>query len=132
MFKKVSDLSDVSTPSVTEIGNGLYKFTHTPSEDIVFELDAGATISDAEARYISGVISPQDAYLDAAMTSVFAYAQRASRLLEGRWKIDTGTNKLTIYAPDGTTPLQSYDLKDNAGAASSTLIYERAPEDAVP
>ena len=46
----------------------------------------------------------------------------------GRWKIDTSTNKMTFYDTDGTTPLITFNLKDDAGLPSSTKVYERVPE----
>lgn len=197
-YVKVSDLSSAgSSPTFTEVGHGMYKFDATPTYDIAFTIDGGSGIADSEIRYVRGVLSPQDAYLDAAMstraaiadytslragkldnldnldvasstlatasalstlsttvgtlsttvggivtsvatlatsaalsavstiaTSARDYALRASGLLDGRKKINTVTNKLTIYESDNTTPLQIWSLKDATGAPTSSKIYE--------
>ena len=66
VYKKVSDWTDVSSPpSITAIGGGGYKFTATPAEDLYFEIDGGASLSNLD-RYKTGVIGPSDAYVDAA------------------------------------------------------------------
>lgn len=49
-------------------------------------------------------------------------------LTAGRWKIDTATNTFIIYGSDGVTPLRTFDLKDSAGSATSSSIYERVPQ----
>lgn len=69
LYKKVSDGTDVSSPpSITGIGGGGYKFIATPSEDLYFEIDGGASLSDLD-RYKTGVIGPSDAYVDAAVST---------------------------------------------------------------
>lgn len=42
--------------------------------------------------------------------------------------IDLTTKTLTIYDDDGLTPLVVFDLKDSAGVASITDIYQRIPQ----
>jgi|SRR4030067_1806668 len=49
------------------------------------------------------------------------------KILSGRWKINSSTNVLTFYDTDGTTALKTFDLKDSAGSATSTSIFERVP-----
>ena len=46
---------------------------------------------------------------------------------QGRWKIDPVTKQMIFYAPDGYTPIRTFDLKDANGDATSTNIYERVP-----
>lgn len=43
----------------------------------------------------------------------------------GRWKIDTGANQMLFYKSDNTTLVATFDLKDSAGAATSTNPFER-------
>jgi hypothetical protein len=60
---------------------------------------------------------------------------RIQQLKEGHWKIFTSggdANRLVLYAADGTTVLQKWDLKNAAGAASSAEVFERIPVLAVP
>ncbi len=51
LYKKVADGTDmVSPPAVTEIGGGFYKFTATPNEALVVQVDGGNTLAGAD-RY---------------------------------------------------------------------------------
>jgi hypothetical protein len=47
------------------------------------------------------------------------------QISRGKWKIQ-GT-QLLLYEADGTTVLQAFDLKDDAGNPSSARIFERDP-----
>lgn len=51
-FKKVSDASDVSQPSVTEIAQGQYKFSYDHAVPATGQIDAGSGIPDPGDRYI--------------------------------------------------------------------------------
>jgi hypothetical protein len=44
----------------------------------------------------------------------------------GRWKINTGTNTLTLYMLDGTTVYKTFNLKDASGNPTTTNVFERA------
>ena len=66
-FKKASDLTVVAPPPIAEITtpfNGSYYFDYSPTFDIVFEVDGGASIPTEEVRFISDTISPRDSYVD--------------------------------------------------------------------
>lgn len=71
-FKKVSDLSAVIPPGITDVGApaGSYYFDFTPTFDIVFEVDGGASIPTEEVRYISDMIGPKDTYVDEPTSQV--------------------------------------------------------------
>jgi hypothetical protein len=49
------------------------------------------------------------------------------KISEGRWKINTSTKQLVLYDDDDTTPLITFNLKDSAGTATATNIFERTP-----
>ncbi|MFZ5448609.1 MAG: hypothetical protein ACOZFS_08255 [Thermodesulfobacteriota bacterium] len=60
IFKKVADGTDIVTPpAVAEIGGGFYKFTATPAEALVVQVDGGAILADAD-RYKVMQITPND------------------------------------------------------------------------
>lgn len=62
---KVSDgTAYAPQPAIVEIGNGYYKFTLAPGEELVGRVDGGAAL-DAVDRYANVEIGPADAYLDA-------------------------------------------------------------------
>lgn len=69
-FKKASDLTVVTPPAIGEAGFGTYYFDYTPTFDIVFEADGGASIPTEEVRYISDTISPKDTYVDEPTSQV--------------------------------------------------------------
>lgn len=63
-------------------------------------------------------------------TAIDATTFRNQLLREGRSKIFTGgpdANRQVDYAPDGSTVIQKWDLKDDTGAPSTTNIFERVP-----
>jgi hypothetical protein len=54
-----------------ELAGGSYKFAADPSEAVFLGVDGGAALPNAD-RYVQMVIGPQDAYLDAAVSSRLA------------------------------------------------------------
>jgi hypothetical protein len=73
-YKKVSDGSDVaSPPGITEIGVGFYKFTATPGEALVVQVDGGTGLANAD-RYKVMQITSHDADLDAQVSTRAAEA----------------------------------------------------------
>lgn len=115
-FKKVLDLSTVApAPAIVEIGSGSYYFDYTPTFDITFEIDGGASIPTEEVRYISDTISPRDTYLDEPISQVHT---------------DVWSDNVTYAA--GTKGLRVDQLGDpsDTSAASTlfgkTLLYKEA------
>jgi hypothetical protein len=55
-FKKLADNSDITPPSIGEVGQGAYKFSYDPSVsgEAVWQADAGSSLSAAGDRYIDG------------------------------------------------------------------------------
>jgi hypothetical protein len=49
------------------------------------------------------------------------------KLAQGRWKIDTATNRMVFYDENGTTPLAQFLLKDINGLPTSINVFERVP-----
>lgn len=57
-FKKISDGSDISPPSIAQMStSGLYFFTYTASFSVYFLLD-GITVNATADRYVYGVLDP--------------------------------------------------------------------------
>jgi hypothetical protein len=72
-FKKSSDHTDVGGPPAISgpiDGDGTYYFDYTPTFDIIFEVDGGASIADETIRYISDRIGPSDIYIDEPVSQV--------------------------------------------------------------
>lgn len=66
----------------------------------------------------------------------YTTVERLQVIAEGRWKIHTSggdANRLVLYAADGVTPIQRWDLKDkNGNATAGPDVMERVPVDAIP
>lgn len=109
-------------------GTGVYNLT-IPS---TITLPQGSTIYAVSA---SGAVTYVGAVKAVAYEESDTYV-RMRQLQEGRWKIHTSggdANRLVLYASDGTTPIQKWDLKDSSGAASSGAnVYERVPVLSIP
>jgi hypothetical protein len=56
LFKKLSDNSDITPPTILEVGEGAYKFAYDPAAngEAIWQADAGASLTVAGDRYIDG------------------------------------------------------------------------------
>jgi len=61
------------------------------------------------------------------LVSINQLLQLLKKYERNRTKIDAGAKTLTVYDTDGVTPLQVFNLKDSAGAASVDEVMERVP-----
>lgn len=72
---------------------------------------------------------------NSTLSTLSTVITRIQLLKEGRWKLFTtgpDANRIVLYAADGTTVLQKWDLFDSAGAPSSSELFERVPVLAIP
>jgi len=72
-------------------------------------------------------IDAVDDYVDTEVAAIKTAVDNILRIGKNRWKISAVANTLTIYADDKLTPLYVLDLKDSAGNAASTNVFERTP-----
>jgi len=113
--------------TVAELAGGSYKFAADPSEAVFLGVDGGAGLANAD-RYVQMVIGPQDAYLDAAVSSRLAPTV-ASRTLDVSATGEADANVATWLgsAPAALTAsgyVQSILLRwltDNAGGTPNAL-----------
>jgi hypothetical protein len=70
-LKKVSDGTNYAQPSFTEIGGGWYKFDINTSEPLTGVIDASATVTLANERYVPVYIDPADYLYEVAVTPVY-------------------------------------------------------------
>lgn len=87
--------------------------------------------TDHAATGTLGLLQNQIA-ADTSATSInvgtlLSVAQTMMKYHTNKTKIDFTNFTLTVYDNDGTTPLQTFDLKDRLGAPSTTDIAERIP-----
>lgn len=152
-FNNATSFATVTPPDIHEVngvgtGGGSYYFDYVPTFNIVFEVDGaagGGTITDEHDRYVPGEIGPEDSYLDEPVSQVrddvwdellSSHQTAAStgkflndifRLLKNKAIINPITKKLDLYDDSGTTVIFSFDLKDAAGVATATKIFQRLP-----
>lgn len=114
--------TNVSQPSITEIGGGAYKFTPVFADEdrgIVYVANAGST---ATPQRVARYMRPEDWITDDIGT--------LTKYAEGRWKIHTtgmDANRIVFYDTDGTTVFAKFDLKDQDGNAVFGGAFERVP-----
>jgi hypothetical protein len=123
--------STITPLSWTEINastfKGLYRMTiaaadiNKPVGPFVLYISSTSPASDITKReFVLSDSTPQDDIL------------QIRRITEGRWKVNTSTNKLELYGPDGVTKLQQLNLTDRNGSPTSTQIFERVPDGTYP
>jgi hypothetical protein len=125
-YKKVSDGSDVaSPPGITEIGAGFYKFTATPGEALVVQVDGGTGLANAD-RYKVMQITPHDGDLDAQVST--RAAEAGGNLAAVKTKTDnlpsdpaSNTQVNTRLAAAG------YTAPDNAGITAIKAKTDNLP-----
>jgi hypothetical protein len=113
--------TDITMPTISEVGGGLYKFTpnFTTNHGAGFMIDAGASSSQ---RYLYGYLRPEDYYVD--------NLQDLYDVEFGKWEVVTtgpDANKMVLYRPDDTV-LKKFDLTDAAGNPTFSSPFKRTPE----
>lgn len=115
-LKKLSDGSDVTQPSITEIAQGQYKFSYDveTSGEASCQIDAGSGLSSPSDRYIDLILANSAVKFDQAVptsntSQTVGDSLNAARAQGfGKW-VKSGTS-LVLYAPDGTTPVRTFTL----------------------
>jgi hypothetical protein len=120
----IADWSAVDSGIAAGSGTYLYQFLPNPVPGIFMYI-----VKSTNSRHFVGSIKitsydNDDTYV------------RMRQVQEGRWKIHTtgpDANRLVLYAADGTTAIQKWDLKDSAGAATAGVdVFERVPTEPIP
>lgn len=131
--------TNVSQPTIIEIGGGAYYFTpvFTGSHGIAYCIDCGVGANPAK---VSGYLRPEDYYTDnvdatssSILTAVGTVQSDITDLKDealGQWRIFTSgsdANRLVLYRQDGVTVLKKFDLTDSVNAPTTTNPYRRTP-----
>jgi len=124
VYKKVSDATDVTpAPTVSEIGEGFYKFTATPGEALVVRMNGGGNLVDAD-KYKVMQITPHDADLDAQVSTRGSQADlTAIKIKTDNLPSDpaSSTQVNTRLAASG------YTAPDNAGISAVKAKTDNLP-----
>ena len=59
---------------------------------------------------------------------LYTYINLLRKINQNRSLVSVLSNTFTIYDDNGSTPLLTFDLKDQAGNASASNIYEKIPQ----
>lgn len=116
---KRSDGTDITPPAISEIKGGHYKFTLTPTEVLVGVIDGGSALTNAADRYVPCTFTPNDEFIDAAMSS------RASQSSVDA--IDSVADATALAVADVKAKTDS--LPDDP--ASETTVSSRASQSSV-
>lgn len=115
--------TDLSQPSITEIGGGAYKFTP------VFGANRGIVYivaTDGTPSRVANFLRPEDYNLDNADGPVSTLI----KISTGKWEIKisgSDANRMILYDVDGTTPLYKFDLLDSSGLPTAINPFKRSP-----
>lgn len=112
--------SVLTPPSITEIGNGFYRFPVTfasPSHGVVY-----AVATTGAPAYVYRYCRPTDYATD--------FLPDLHTIAVGKWSVVTTgpeTDHLILYDLDGTTVLYKFSLLDSSGNPTSTAPFTRIP-----
>ncbi len=114
--------TDVTPPSIIELGGGAYSFTPVFADEtkgIFYTLNTG---TNANPPNVNRFMRPEDWISDDIQTLI--------DIETGKWQVFTSgpnVNKMIFYAQDGVTELYSFDLFDAAGNPTFANFFKRVP-----
>lgn len=110
-----ASVATIDTTTINDIVQGVW------NESAVDHMIAGST---------GALLNQTKADTTAILVDVVGITQLLQVLKKyerNRTKIDATAKTLTVYDNDGVTPIQVFNLKDGAGAASVAEVMERVP-----
>lgn len=116
--------ASVSQPTIHEVGGGAYYFTPvfpSASHGITYVLTCG-TSTNVTPTHIARYMRPEDYYTD--------NIQMLINIETGKWQVYTtgpNANQLILYAPDGVTVIQKFNLLDSSGNPTFSSPFQRIP-----
>lgn len=115
--------TNLSQPTISEIGGGAYKFTPdittNPDRGIAYVIDGGVS---ANPRRLARYVRPEDYALDLVLD--------LHDMEFGKWQIFTSggdIHRLVTYRADGVTILKKFNLFDSAGVPTAINPFRRDP-----
>lgn len=112
-YKRADTLADLSQPSISAVGSGIYyfpvTFSATTDPDVVFQVDGGSGITDEAVRYVSDVISPRNYCLDEAVTTAVSDVKGTSSVSLTDVSLTLGTPRTSLEP--GVPPNLSDDIQ---------------------
>ncbi len=124
VYVKVSDGTSAGVaPTVSELSGGFYKFTATPTFAIAARVDMNdLTLADRD-RYISMQITPEDAYLDAAVSGIKSQTDQLTFTATNVNATLDATTKLSVadYVWDEIITGATHNIPTSAGRRLRTI-----------
>ncbi len=114
--------SNITTPTLVEIGGGLYGFipNYTAGHGAAFVISTGNN-----PAYVYGFTRPEDWYID----NTDWPTSNLKEFQQGSWEIKTtgpDANKMIFYGTDGVTVLHKFALTDQSGNPTFTNPFKRS------
>lgn len=132
-IRKVSDNSLVVTDdSMTEVGDGFYKYEFTQysgSVDYVMRTDGGGSLTTSDRYQFAGNENFVDDIWDEPASNHVVSGSFGNMInfindiQGGRWKIVS--NQMIFYKDDNTTEVARFDLFDDGGNPTMSSPFER-------
>lgn len=97
-------------------------------DGIIDILDTNLDTANININAIDGKVDTIDSNIDTANTNISAILTKITtihKIETGRWRITN--NQFIIYDEDGTTPLLTFNLKDQLGNLTMENPFERTP-----
>jgi hypothetical protein len=118
-LKKLSDNTNATQPSFTEIANGQYKFTYDAdtSGEAAGMIDAGATLDNFSDRYIDVLLAIDSGRVQTALPNAVAGAS-TGLLISGT---NSGTTTLGALTVTGGTTLGPVSITNSSGGVALDL-----------
>lgn len=102
--------------------NAGYLFSHVFTNTGVYFVKV---VSSFGVSYFDTIQVKPSIWTEGGADSLVSNITDIKDMTMGRWKVDTTLNRMIFYATDNVTIVAQYDLKDAAGNAVSTSVFER-------
>ncbi len=125
MLKKLSDLSSVTPPVISELGDGLYSFSFDAetSGECVCQIDAGVSLASGSDRYISRLLSRDSTRIQSGISA--SGAVTLPQPPPSGYGSSAGSGPTAINHNTGGTDNLRYVERSGAGiGGASVLIYQ--------
>lgn len=140
-IRDVNSTALVETGSMTEVGDGFYKYifnNYSSTLDYAIRFDGGSSLDSERYTFATNDSFADDVwdepqtlhtgsvFLSGSSTAVTSSGEMLNFVHDiegGRWRI--ASNQMVFFKPDGTTEIARFNLFDITGSATQTEVSER-------
>jgi hypothetical protein len=112
----------VTDDAMTEVGDGLYKYSfagYDPDVEYAIRCDTGV-VAGISNRYSFSSTPDDNTTVFTTITTALTYLQDINN---GKWEIVS--NQMIFYKSDNATEVMRFDLFDSAGDPAEINVYKR-------